>query len=390
MNEYGTLFAEVGAGCCCKHGQNVCGDVFDFHKMPEENRVAAALSDGLGSGIKANILAKMTVTMALKFMQAKMPIVVSAETMMGALPCCRERDLSYATFTLADIDLGGKVRLVEYGNPEFMLFRANGTEAVIATSQVECAGRMVKISEFTPCRGDRLLFFSDGISQAGLGSEELRSGWLPEVKQYVHEVINAEPELPAKRLAELVVGEALRQEPHYRAGDDMTCAAVHFRNPRRLMLLTGPPYDESKDQVLATLLNAFAGTKVICGGTTAHLVARELGRQLRTMICRTGDALPPASTLEGMDLVTEGIYTLTQAARYLEDGISQSRDNAASRLVKLLLEHDEISFHVGTRINQAHQDPNLPIELEIRRNIVKRITASLQSKYYKTVTIEYH
>jgi hypothetical protein len=100
--------------------------------------------------------------------------------------------------------------------------------------------------------------------------------------------------------------------------------------------------------------------------------------------------LPPCSTLEDIDLVTEGIFTLTQVEQYLENGRADIRNNAAGKLVKMLLVHDIIEFHVGTRVNQAHQDPNLPFELEIRRNIVKRIAAALQNKYYKTTTIEYH
>ena len=61
----------------------------------------------------------------------------------------------------------------------------------------------------------------------------------------------------------------------------------------------------------------------------------------------------------------------------------------ADKIVKLLMESDEIHFIIGTRINIAHQDPNLPVELEIRRTVVKRIARLLEEKWLKKVSFEY-
>ena len=73
----------------------------------------------------------------------------------------------------------------------------------------------------------------------------------------------------------------------------------------------------------------------------------------------------------------------------LKEGIDTEKQNAAVRLTKLLLGSDKIDFVVGTKINIAHQDPNLPMELEIRRNIVKKIFRILQDRYLKEISVRY-
>ena len=98
--------------------------------------------------------------------------------------------------------------------------------------------------------------------------------------------------------------------------------------------------------------------------------------------------LPACSYMDGVDLVTEGILTLTKTLEYLEAN-TPDIDNAAGKLVKFLLDSDCITFMVGAKLNQAHYDPALPIEIEIRKNIIKKIANVLQNKYFKKVNIQY-
>ena len=93
--------------------------------------------------------------------------------------------------------------------------------------------------------------------------------------------------------------------------------------------------------------------------------------------------------MEGADLVTEGILTLTRTAQLLEKDEPPREKNPAAKLYDILVESDSIQFVVGARINEAHQDPNLPIDLEIRRNIIKRICKVLEEKYLKETSIQY-
>jgi hypothetical protein len=101
--------------------------------------------------------------------------------------------------------------------------------------------------------------------------------------------------------------------------------------------------------------------------------------------------IPPAAKMPGVDLVTEGTLTLGEVARVLESDtpVDQLRVNAARRLLHMLLDSDIVQFVVGTRINEAHQDPNIPVELDLRRNIVKRIAVQLEQKYLKQTSIRY-
>jgi hypothetical protein len=89
--------------------------------------------------------------------------------------------------------------------------------------------------------------------------------------------------------------------------------------------------------------------------------------------------------------VTEGIITLGRAAELLErpDLAERSRPNPASRMVDLLLDSDIIDFVVGMKINEAHQDPTMPVELEIRRNIVKRVADLLEQRHLKKTSLRF-
>lgn len=135
-----------------------------------------------------------------------------------------------------------------------------------------------------------------------------------------------------------------------------------------------------------------AGRKVICGGTTANIISRLLNRAIQIdMRQRLHPKVPPSARKEGFDLVTEGTLTLGEVLRLLEEGFApeEVKSNPAVRLAAMLLDSDIVKFAVGTRINGAHQDPNIPVELDLRRNIVKRIAQLLESKHMKRVVIQY-
>ncbi|MHB9138076.1 MAG: SpoIIE family protein phosphatase [Victivallaceae bacterium] len=385
------LFVDMGYCQCRKHGQNTCGDAFKYLKIPDEHRLVAALSDGLGSGVKANILATMTAAMALKFAAENTELVHSAEIMMSALPICNVRKTSYATFTILDTALNGAAHIVEMGNPPFLLIR-DGHGVQIQYEEVDSPkweNRTMRVYDFEVCPEDRLILFSDGISQAGMGSKAYPTGWKVQgCLEFIENIIVERRGISAHELTDAVIREALQKDAGM-AGDDMTCAIVYYRTPRKMLLFTGAPYDRRRDAECAAALAAFEGDKAVCGGTTAEIIARELKRPVTLdFSAATGD-LPPESEIEGINLVTEGIFTLTRAAQYLEDDTGINHRNAAGALVEMLLRNDIIEFVVGTRINEAHQDPNLPVDLEIRRNIVKRLALTLENKYLKEVHIRY-
>lgn len=386
------LFKEVEFYQVCKSTEVSCGDVFLSHRDPLTGRVTTVLSDGLGSGVKANILASMTATMALKFAQSEQDMERSAEIMMNALPICAVRKIGYATYTVVDCRDQRTMRIIEQGNPHFIYIR----DGKVIDLPYEEFGtddqdyRRVRTTTCTPQPEDRIIFFSDGITESGMGTRFYKLGWRRSgVVEYVQKLLVSDPGISARMLVRRIVHEALNKEPGRKAGDDTTCAAIYMRKPRRTLVISGPPYDTSRDREVAQLLAGFEGRTVVCGGTSAEIISRELGRPLHTPLIRGHSILPPVSEMEGVDLVTEGILTLTEVQRYLEGAVPPAGTNAAKQLVELFRESDVIELVVGTRINEAHQDPSLPVDLEIRRNLVKRMKSVLEENYLKEVNIRY-
>ena len=374
-----------------KAGQTACGDRFVSNRLPDGSGLALALSDGLGSGIKANILSTMTAVMAVKFAESDVEFPKAADTMMRVLPTCSVRKIAYATFTIAIWRPDGPLRIVETGNPAPIYIR-NGVELKLDAriySSDAWAGRSIKVSEAYPMPGDRLVFLSDGISQAGIGSEAHPYGWRREERiDFIIRTLSPRPTLSSRALSSMILEKALSLEKGHLPHDDMTCAALHFHSPRKLLLVAGPPFNKAKDAEWADSVNSFEGDKAVCGGSTSKILARQLDLDLRMESGRFSD-VPPAGNMDGLSIVTEGILTLTRAAQILEGRESMRPDDPASRLAILLRDHDAIEFLVGTKINEAHQDPSMPTEIELRRAVVKRIDAALKERYLKTTSIKY-
>ena len=387
-------FIEIDSCQRAKHGQLISGDVFLSEKVKQEGRIVSVLSDGLGSGVKASVLATMTATMALKFTASAMDIRRSAEIIMDTLPICSVRKISYSTFTVVDMVSTGETRIIEHGNPPFLLVRPKGELSVTKTEvrPKRWEERIISFTNFDVQREDRIICFSDGITQAGMGEYRTPLGWgLQNVESFVREKIDRDPYISARELSRLLVAKA-EEVDGLSAKDDITCGVVYFRSPRELLVMTGAPFNRVHDQDLARMAERTSGRKVICGGTTANIISRLLNRSLQIDMRQSFDRkVPPPARMDGFDLVTEGTLTLGEVVRLLEDGFAPEdmRANAAVRLAKMLLDSDIVKFAVGTRINEAHQDPNIPVELDLRRNIVKRIAQLLETKHMKRVLIQY-
>ena len=390
------LFVELEASQWTKTGQAACGDDFRCVRIPREKRTIAVLSDGLGSGIKANLMASMTSTMALEFVRSNMDILQSAETIMDSLPVCEIRKISYATFTVFDMQLGGKTRVIEMDNPPFIHLR-NQTDLPKMNSRQLVSerwpDRKMTISEVSMSPGDRLIAFSDGVTQAGLGCPGCKFGWRREgALAFIQDAVARNPEISARDLAMMVAAEAMTKNPERKCMDDITCMVLYLRRPRILRVITGPPFRKETDREYASLASFPEGNVVLCGGTTANIVSRELRKKvdINLKLVHCSGNLPPPGTMKGVGLVTEGILTLTQVASDLESGSWMNSAPAAREIVNRMMDSDMIEFIVGTKINEAHQDPALPVDLEMRRNVIKRIQGLLENKYRKTASVKYY
>jgi hypothetical protein len=389
------FFIEINSHQRNYDGERINGDVFLYRYIKEEDRVIAVLSDGMGHGVKANILATLTATMALNFTKEHKEVDRIAEIIMNTLPVCSERKISYSTFTIIDIESSGRATILEYDNPSTIVLRGNQlfdpSWKKVVLEKGKNAGKVLKTCSFKPEKEDRIIFCSDGVAQSGMGSEEFPFGWERDnVATYAAALVSNEASISAIMLAGKIVTMAHKND-RYKAKDDISCAIVYFREPRKLLVCTGPPYEKEKDKELAAKVSSYKGKVILCGGTTADIVARELKRTIVDELIFEDPELPPESFLDGIDLVTEGILTLQKVNEILKTYNNSVKlgKGPADKIVRLVMECDEIHFVIGTRINIAHQDPNLPVELEIRRTVVKRIARLLEEKWLKNVSFEY-
>ncbi len=375
--------------------QIICGDVFMSEKIKEEGRTLLVLSDGLGSGVKANVLGTLTASMVLNYMRVNKDIRKAAEIIMKTLPVCSEQEESYSTFTIVDVECDGETRIIRYDSPECLILR--GLESFYPKCEelnIEGAnnlGKRLYSYRFKAEKEDRIVFCSDGVTNSGVGTKHFPLGWgIDRLNTFVKGLVKRQPFLSAKQLGRLVVDRAVANDVGV-PKDDISCAVVYFREPRDLLLCTGPPYDPSKDTQWVSRVKAFKGKKIVCGGTTARILAREFNESLKTTTMLVDSELPPISYLKGIDLLTEGILTLSKVHRLLKNYNQNATlgQGAADEIVRMLLESDRIEIINGTNINVAHQDPNLPVELENRRTVVKNIATLLEEKFLKEVNLSY-
>ena len=376
-------------------GEIACGDVFQSNIAREEGRTILVLSDGIGHGIKASVLATLTATMALKYTQLHTKPEIAARIIMETLPKSNEKE-SYATFTIVEIEDDGHVRIVNYDNPPVTIIRNGITfqpkEYQLTIRGEENQGKVLQVKEFVAHKEDRIIFTTDGVSQSGLGDQKYAMGWgMERLEEFVSGQVKRIPNISATKLARKIVNQAVMND-NFTVKDDVSCGVIYFRQPRNFMLITGPPFYKIKDFDFVGRIKDFNGKKIICGGTTAEIIARELKLSVEIQHGNKNvDKLPPVAKMDGFEMVTEGILTLGKVEEILETYDSDTRlgDTPPEQVVKLLLQHDSIDIVVGTRINWAHQDPDQPLELELRKFVIKRIVKILIHKFFKKVKIEY-
>jgi hypothetical protein len=377
-------------------GEIACGDIFQSDIFREEGRTILVLSDGIGHGLKASVLATLTATMALKYAMFHTKPEISARIIMEALPKSSDGKESYATFTIIELETDGQTRIINYDNPPVLIIR-NGKhfqpkEYELKVRGQENVGKLLRCREFFARKEDRMIFLSDGVPQSGLGHKRYPMGWgIERIADFALNQVNRMPGISATKLAKKIVNQAAMND-NFEIKDDTTCGVIYFREPRKFMLITGPPFYKIKDYDFVDRIKGFNGKKIICGGTTAEIIARELNMEVEIQhAIKNPKSLPPVAHMEGFEMVTEGILTLGKVEEILENYNSDTRlqDSPAEKIVKLLLQHDSIEIILGTRINWAHQDPEQPMELELRKFVVKRIMKILANKFFKHVEIEY-
>lgn len=265
-------------------GEIACGDVLESSITKEESRTILVLSDGIGHGIKANVLGTLTATMALKYTKLHTKPEVAARIIMEALPKSNDGKENYATFTIIEIDPEGYVRIINYDNPTILILR-NGKlfqpkEYELKIRGEANLGKLLRCREFKAFKEDRIIFMSDGVPQSGLGNNRFPLGWgMEKIENFILNQVGRMPDISATKLSRKILNQAVMND-NFSVKDDTTCGVIYFREPRKFMLITGPPFYKIKDYDFVGRVQGFKGKKIICGGTTAEIIARELNLEV--------------------------------------------------------------------------------------------------------------
>lgn len=396
MSEFfeGQGFLEIEFCQTSKKGETACGDSYQVRKSSGGLHASVVLSDGLGSGIKASVLSTLTSVMALNSMDRSPNPSLDAQLIYRTLPECGTRKIRYSTFTGIGIRERSRLSIFEYENPPVMVFRKGKRRNLILCSEKpsHLGGRDSSITEsrWNLEPGDRVVLVTDGVTQSGMGTRKYPFGWgSRNLTAFIEEELERKPDISARDLARLITIRSQKNDG-YSSKDDTTAGVLYYRKPRELMLCSGPPFLMDRDAELAQRVKEFKGRKILAGGSTALIISREWGEEVDVDLSRKSSLLPPSSRMKGVDLITEGILTLGRVGELLVLGKTYPlEDSPAGDLLGLLLESDIIHILAGTKINEAHQNPNMPVELEIRRNIIKKITHLLRDKYFKEVILEF-
>jgi hypothetical protein len=379
-------FIDIAAHSINKFNEELCGDKVEIVKS--DKRTIIVLADGLGSGVKANILATLTSKIMITMLQQGAELKETIETITSTLPICSVRNIAYSTFTILDIDDALNARLIEYDNPPAFIIRGNKLISPVKRC-FKSDDKDVWITELKLEVDDEITLCSDGVIHAGVGVM-LNHGWeWPNVGAFLEEQTIKSAEKLNRRLLE-TCNNLYDGKP----GDDATVVTIRVRTPEIAQIFTGPPDDYTKDEKVIRNFMSLPGKKIVCGGTAANILARELGREIITDLEYIDRSVPPTATIKGIDLVTEGVLTLKMVLNRLtsmnhscEEPIFNKHDGV-TKLLKLFVEETtHIQFWVGRAINPAHQNPEFPKDLSIKINIIKEIERELSNmgKFVKII-----
>ncbi len=388
------LFIDIACKQINCNRERICGDTFVSKSISGGRRTVAVLSDGMGHGVKANILSTLTSTMLLSFISAKKYSAEIAETILQTLPVCNQRKVSYSTFTIVDIDNHtNEIIVIEYDNPACIIIRDNVPLKLQreSTTIKHPQNRILTIytTRFTAKEGDRLVVVSDGVTQSGQLDRKYKFGWGEDnVLQLVDYLVHTNSNISSNDLAAQLISRACHNDQG-RPSDDMSCMSIYMRKRRSLLLVSCPPLLTEGNAELASIVLGFKGMKVICGHPVAEILSKELNVKLDVEEFSDDPTLPPAWSMNGFDLVTEGIVTLNRVLdtlELIEDVGMISGKGVAEKLCRLLLRNDSIDFVLGGKYkitNVAYMCD----EYELRRNILKRIARLLEVKFGRVISI---
>ncbi len=376
------LCAEIGYKSINHDGEQLCGDHIDIVEQGADSTVIV-LADGMGSGVKASILSTLTSKIISTMMAADLPLEECVSTIAATLPVCSVRGVAYSTFTIMHIINSRTIELIQYDNPHIIYIR-DGALFDYAKTELSIGGKTIYKSVIRLQEDDIIIAMSDGCPHAGIGIA-YNFGWKWEdIAEYMLGM--SEGGFTAKVLSTLLIDEVNRLY-NGKPGDDATACVIKIRKRVPMNILFGPPSDRDDCDRMMSLFFSKEGKHIICGGTTSSIAAKWLRKPLRPKLSFERSDVPPIAELEGVDLVTEGVITINKVVEYANDYINNNdsyeewgySNDGASLISRLLFEEaTDINFYVGKAVNPAHQNPDLPINFNIKMNLVQELSKALK------------
>lgn len=386
------LCSDIGYRSLNKYGEQLCGDHIDIVEQGE-NSTVIVLADGLGSGVKASILSTLTSKIISTMMSQSMRIEDCVQTIAATLPVCSVRGVAYSTFTIIRIVDNEEMEIIQYDNPQVILLRG-GKHVEFPKTIMEIDGKTIYSSRVPIRENDIFIAMSDGVPHAGVG-RSLNFGWQrQDIVSYMETFYDVG--FTAKTLTTILIDECNRLYGG-KPGDDTTVCTIKMRHREPMSLIIGPPANRDDCSKMMSLFFSKEGKHIVCGGTTSTIAADFLKKPLVPNLDFFDPEIPPTAKIEGVDLVTEGVITinkvLTYAQNYLEDNECYTqwgyKKDGASQIARMLFEEaTDINFFVGRAVNPAHQNPDLPINFNIKMRLVDELTECLK-KMGKRIKVSY-
>lgn len=372
------LCVDIGYKSINHFGEQLCGDHVDIVEQSEDSMVIV-LADGLGSGVKASILSTLTSKIISTMMAEGLSLEDCVETIAATLPIDSQRGVAYSTFTIIHIIQNETAELIQYDNPCVILIR-DGESYDYPRTEMHIGGKKIYRSSISLRENDLFIAVSDGCPHAGIGSG-YNFGWeMKDITAFMEPISLAG--YTAKTISTILVDECARlygNEP----GDDATSCVVRIRRREPMNILFGPPSNRDDCDRMMSLFFSKEGKHIICGGTTSSIAAKYLGKPIKASLNFESSDVPPIATIEGVDLVTEGVITVNKVLTFARDYLGENslydkwstkKDGAALICQLLFEEATDINFYVGRAVNPAHQNPDLPINFNIKMNLVEELS----------------
>ena len=386
------LCADIGYKSINHYGEQLCGDHVDIVEPSDESTVIV-LSDGLGSGVKASILSTLTSKIISTMLAEGLSLEECVETIAATLPVCSVRGVAYSTFTIIHLLNNQTAELIQYDNPHAIIIR---DEAVwdYPRTEMNIGGKKIYKSVIKLQENDIFVAMSDGCPHAGIGTA-YNFGWKrDDIAAFMESISHAG--YTAKTLSTMLVDECEKLYD-YKPGDDATACVVRIRRREPMNMLFGPPSNRDDADRMMSLFFSKEGKHIICGGTTSSIAAKFLRKPLKAQLNFERSDIPPIAEIEGVDLVTEGVITVNKVVEYAKDYLEDNKQyehwsikrDGASLICRLLFEEaTDINFYVGRAVNPAHQNPDLPINFNIKMNLVEELSQCLR-KMGKKIKVSY-